>query len=95
MLSYDASAILNNKHKRLVEKLFRDPPPTDIKTHDIESLVKKLAGVVSEGSGSRIAMKLRGRKLVIHRPHNPPVLDPGAIKDFRKFLTDCGVWNDA
>jgi hypothetical protein len=46
---------------------------------------------VTEGSGSRVRVKLNGVFAVFHRPHPERVTDKGALKSVRKFLVNAGV----
>ena len=46
---------------------------------------------MTEGSGSRVRIKLGKIFAVFHRPHPERVTDKGAVKSARKFLTNSGV----
>jgi hypothetical protein len=45
----------------------------------------------SHSSGSRVAVELNGVPAVFHRPHPAKEMDPAAVRQMRKFLTDAGV----
>lgn len=53
---------------------------------DIESLLAALGADLSEGSGSRVRIALRGVRAVFHRPHPQKETDKGALKSMRRFL---------
>jgi len=82
---------VNNKNKKTLEKVFKDPVSPSIPWRDIEKLFLALGGEVTEGSGSRVRIKLGEVFAVFHRPHPEKVTDKGAVKSVRKFLTNSGV----
>ena len=61
---------------------------------DIEGLFAALGGELSEGSGSRLRVKLNGVRAVFHRPHPQKVTDKGAVNSVRRFLGNAGVCHD-
>jgi hypothetical protein len=83
--------MVNNKNKKTLEKVFKDPVSPSIPWRDIEKLFLALGGEVTEGSGSRVRIKLRAVFAVFHRPHPEKVTDKGAVKSVRKFLINSGV----
>lgn len=82
---------LNNKQKATLREVFEDPVKSSIRWTDIEILFTALGGVVSEGNGSRVRVKLNGVFAVFHRPHPQKETDKGAVKSVRRFLTNAGV----
>jgi len=82
---------VNRKQKKTLEIIFKHPIPSTIPWKDIESLFQALGCIVSEGSGSRIRVKLNGERAVFHRPHPQPNTDKGAVSSVRKFLLNAGV----
>jgi len=68
-----------------------NPTPSNIPWADIESLIEALGGEISEGSGSRIRIKLNGIRAVFHRPHPQKETDKGSVKSVRRFLENGGV----
>lgn len=85
---------MNKKQRKVLELIFKDPVPSDIRWTDIESLFKGFGGIIEEREGSRICVKLNGVKLVFHRPHPKRITDKGAVKSVRKFLKDAGISHD-
>lgn len=71
--------------------IFEDPPRSDLPWTDIENLFVALGAEVSEGSGSRVRVKLNGVFAVFHRPHPERVTDKGALKSVRRFLVNAGI----
>jgi hypothetical protein len=94
MISKRASEILSNRKKRLVEKIFRKPPPKDIRLDEIVSLVQAFGGKKSTKSGSGFKLFLAGTIYVAHRPHPENHMDAGAIESFCDFLITTGVYDD-
>ncbi len=46
---------------------------------------------ISEGSGSRVRIGLKGVRAVFHRPHPRKETDRGAVKSMRRFLESAMV----
>ena len=77
-----------------MELVFRNPVQATIPWTDIEGLLVALGGELSEGSGSRVRVKLNGVRAVFHRPHPEKTTDKGAVNSVRKFLETAGVGYD-
>ncbi len=74
-----------------MERVFNDPIKSDIPWTDIEGLFRALGAEITEGSGSRVRIKLHGERAIFHRPHPEKTTDKGAVKAVRQFLTNVGV----
>jgi hypothetical protein len=85
---------MNSKHKKIIELIFRNPIQANILWADIEGLLVALGAELSEGSGSRIRVKLNGARAVFHRPHPHKTTDKGAVNSLRRFLGNAGVYYD-
>jgi hypothetical protein len=86
------SVKLNSGNRKTLEAIFTNPVPSNIPWSDIERLFLALGGTVdNKRSGSRVAVFLRGRVAVFHEPHPNPDTDRGAVRNVRKFLSECGV----
>jgi hypothetical protein len=83
--------LLNSRHRSTLAEIFKNPVPATIKWADIEALLSALGAELSEGSGSRVRIALKGVRAVFHRPHPQPTTDKGAVKSMRRFLTEAGV----
>ena len=77
-----------------MELVFRNPIQANILWSDIEGLLAALGGELSEGSGSRLRVKLNGVRAVFHRPHPQKTTDKGAVNSIRRFLENTGVRYD-
>lgn len=85
---------MNSRNTKTLSDIFKRPVPSDISWNDIESLLLALGGDISEGSGSRIRVKLKGERAVFHRPHPQKETDKGAVASVRRFLENAGVKHD-
>jgi hypothetical protein len=82
---------MNKRHQRTLNSIFAQTISGNIKWRDVEALLKNLGAVLSERSGSRVAVSLEGRVAYFHRPHPSPNMDKGAVKNLRKFLQSVGI----
>jgi len=82
---------MNAKHRKILERVFKTPTPSDVKWSDIEKLFIGFGAEVTEGNGSRVRIALNGVKAVFHRPHPKRETDKGALKSVRQFLINAGI----
>jgi ABC-type phosphate transport system ATPase subunit len=82
---------VGRKHRRTLEAIFEDPARSNIAWSDIEKMLDALGAELSEGSGSRVRIALRGVRAVFHRPHPQKETDKGAVMSMRRFLIEAGV----
>ena len=82
---------MNKKHQKTLDNIFAVPIRANIPWKDIEALLLALGAEISEGSGSRLRIKLNGVWAVFHRPHPHKETDKGAVKAMREFLEKAGV----
>ncbi len=82
---------LNSRNQSTLRAIFYTAERPGIRWSSIETLFVALGATVSERSGSRMAVSLRGNKAVFHRPHPEPQTDKGSVKSVRRFLTNAGV----
>jgi hypothetical protein len=82
---------MNSKNRKTLEAIFSVPTSSNIEWKDIELLLIALGAEISEGSGSRIRIKLNNIRAVFHRPHPQKETDKGAVVSMRRFLINAGV----
>ena len=82
---------MNSKNKKTLELIFKNPIQANILWSDIEGLFIALGAKVSEGSGSRVRVKINDNRAVFHRPHPQKTTDKGAVNSVRRFLENAGV----
>lgn len=85
---------MSKKHRKTLEAIFENPVRSNIAWRDIEKMLQALDAELSEGSGSRLRIALRGVRAVFHRPHPQKETDKGALMSMRRFLTEAGVTPD-
>lgn len=77
---------MNNKHRKTLQAIFDEPTRSDIEWKAIEAMLVAAGAEISEGSGSRVRIALKGVRAVFHRPHPRKEADKGAVKSMRRFL---------
>jgi hypothetical protein len=77
-----------------MELILRNPIQTGILWSDIVGLFAALGCEISEGSGSRLRVKLNEVRAIFHRPHPQKTTDKGAVNSVRRFLENAGVHYD-
>jgi hypothetical protein len=82
---------VSRKHRKTLEAVFANPVKSNIAWSDIESMLEAVGAELSEGSGSRVRIALRGVRAVFHRPHPQKETDKGAVMSMRRFLVEAGV----
>ena len=83
---------MNNKQRKVLEKIFHRPTLASIKYNEVESLLKSLGvNVDISRKGSNVFFEYNGIIQNIHRPHPQNELKKYAVEDIRKFLTEIGV----
>ena len=82
---------MNKKQRQTLERVFEKPDRADIAWNDIENLFKALGADISEGSGSRVRVALKGVRAVFHRPHPQRVTNKSTIRSVRRFIQETGV----
>lgn len=79
------------QHQKTYAAIFENPVRANIAWKDIEALFIALGAEVTEGSGSRIRVYLRGVRAVFHRPHPRKEADRGTVRSVRDFLEKAGI----
>lgn len=87
--------MMNAKHRKTLEQIFKEPVQSNVKWSDIEKLFIGFSAEITEGNGSRVRVILHGVKATFHRPHPKKETDRGALQSVRKFLINAGINNDA
>lgn len=78
-----------DKHYGTLEAIFERR--ANIAWSDIESMLKHHGAEITEGSGSRVRIALKGVRAVFHRPHPQKETDRGAVAAMRRFLREAGI----
>ncbi|MGY6410625.1 MAG: type II toxin-antitoxin system HicA family toxin [Alkalilacustris sp.] len=84
-------SLKKKRNTRVLRDVFDNPTRADVRWHDIETLLRSLGAEITEGSGSRVRVKLSGVRAGFHRPHPQPETDKGALASVRRFLKEAGI----
>jgi len=82
---------LGRRHTNTLAQIFEIPTRANIKFAEIEKLVVALGGEIIEGRGSRVAFKIKGRKIFLHRPHPGKEAMKYQVEEIRRFIDETGV----
>jgi translation initiation factor IF-3 len=82
---------MNKKQEKTLAAIFEEPVRANIDWHDVESLLKSLGAVITQGRGSRVRVSLNGVRAVFHEPHPEQEMQKGAVRSLRGFLMEAGV----
>ena len=55
---------MSNKHRNVLQAIFRDPPPSNLQWREVESLLHHLGAVVESGHGAPLARLDAGVEVV-------------------------------
>ncbi|MBC8494473.1 MAG: type II toxin-antitoxin system HicA family toxin [Candidatus Thioglobus sp.] len=83
---------MNNKHKKILEKLLTKPVLSKIKFDDVDKLLIALDLERIEASGSRIIYKFDDDNFItLHKPHPNNEIKRYIVKKLQIFLSNIGV----
>lgn len=91
MLAHIYNDPVNNKHRKTLEAIFRDPVSGTIEWAAIESLLLAVGCVIMEGSGSRVRFFHERHVFMAHRPHPAKEAKRGLVRAVRDYLILIGV----
>lgn len=82
---------MNSSHRKTLTAIFSDPVPATLEWRRIEALFIALGAQMAEGSGSRVAFVLHGKRADFHRPHPGKEAKRYQVRAAREFLETAGV----
>lgn len=82
---------MNNKHRKTLAAIFKDPVSGTIDWADIESLLVAAGCSVIEGNGSRMRFLIGADVESFHRPHPEKEAKRYQVRAARDFLFRIGV----
>ena len=82
---------MSNKHRHVLEAIFRDPVSSNIQWREVESLLNHLGAPVEPGHGARFRILLNRHEFFVHHPHHGNEFAKQEIKHLRESLAGAGV----
>lgn len=82
---------MNSQHRKTLGAIFSTPVPANLEWRRIEALFLALGADMAEGSGSRVAFVLNGKRADFHRPHPGKEAKRYQVRAAREFLEAAGV----
>lgn len=82
---------MKSKHMKILKAIFTKPTLASVVFSDIEALVIALGGEIMEGSGSRVAFILNGKRMDAHRPHPGKEAKRYQVENMRDWFLTMGV----
>lgn len=82
---------MKNRHTKTLAAIFSKPTLVSVVFADIESPVVALGGEIIEGSGSRMAFILNGKRMDVHRPHPGKEAKRYQVESIRDWLFTMGI----
>jgi hypothetical protein len=73
-----------------VRAIFAEPTRANIPWRDIEALFRRL-GIVTQGSGSRVRVVIKGVRATFHRPHPEREAHKPLVRSVRRLLDAAGI----
>ena len=82
---------VNNRHRKTLVAVFKDPVSGTIEWAAIEGLLLAAGARLIEGRGSRVRFEKDGELATFHRPHPAKEAKRYQVRDARDFLERIGV----
>lgn len=79
------------KHRRTLASMRARPTPAGIRWVDVVAMLEAAGVDVSERSGSRVLLRKRGERMIVHRPHPAPETGRATVRAIVAFLDTTGV----
>lgn len=80
---------MNQRHRRILHKLFAHPISANIPTKGVEAVLGELGAELAPGSGGRVRISLNGHQTVLG--FHGTDLSRDEVQQVRRFLTECGI----
>ena len=82
---------MKTRHAKTLKAIFCKPTLASIVFSDNEALIVALGGEFVEGSGSRMAFILNGKRMDAHRPHPGKEAKRYEVESLRDWLITMGI----
>ena len=80
---------MNQRHRRILHKLFAHPISANIPTKGVEAVLGELGAEMTAGHGGRLHVSLNGQQTVLG--FHGTDLSRGEVQQVRRFLEGCGI----
>jgi len=81
----------SGKHQKTLIEIFDRPTRSNIRWSHIEALFRAVGAEVTQGSGSRVRIRLENQVKTFHRPHPGDEARRYAVEAARTFLREHGI----
>lgn len=88
---YAIIAVVNNTHRKTLERIFSEPVNGNIEWARIEAMLEATGCRVVEGAGSSVTFEFNGRKMTLHRPHPGKEALRYRVLAVREFVERMGI----
>jgi hypothetical protein len=85
------SESLSKRHAGTLERIFAKPTPANIRWKEFAALVRAAGGEIKQREGSRVAVLLQRRTMVLHKPHPRPEIKRSTVRDIQEFFRLVGL----
>jgi len=82
---------MSNKHRHILESIFRDPIGNNLHWREVESLLHHLGAEVETGHGAIFHVRLKRHEFTLHHPHHGSTLSRMDIRHLREHLAAAGA----
>lgn len=80
---------MNHRHRKVLHALFADPIPNNLSMKEVEGVLGELGAILENRHGSRIAVTLQDKTVVVH--HAGHALPKDEVVQIRRFLESCAI----
>lgn len=78
---------MNNKQRKILDKIMTTPVLANIKFDDIVSCLKSMGYEYQEREGSRVAFIIKDEELPLHKPHPQKEIKKYVVRNLQKFIS--------
>ena len=82
---------MSQKHKHVLEAIYREPLSSNIQWREVESLLKHLGAEIEPSHGARFRILLNKHEFFVHHPHHGNEFAKPEVKHLRECLAAAGV----
>lgn len=80
---------MNHKHRKVLQAIFAHPASGNLDFKDVAHMLESLGADVSNKSGNRVGITLKGHTVAVTHAHHE--LPRDEVTQIKKFLSTCGI----